>query len=107
GLAPRILRVRRTQTAEHDPLAIRHPPERAIVEVAARHLARRAAAVGRQDENVRAAILDVALPIAPIVQLLHDARWLDPLRALWRRWHRDVPAGASGDEDGTREPLLV
>ena len=106
-LAPRILRVGHAQATEHDALAVRHPAKRAVVEVPGRYLAWRAAAVRRQDEDVRAAILDVALSIAAVIQLLYDTRWLDPLCSLRWRGHRDAPIVACRYEHRKSEPLAV
>src|SRR5262249_17264471 len=64
-------------------------------------------AVGRDDEDLSIAIVDVALTILTVLQARDDAWGLDPLGALRRGGHRDLHLVSLHDEHPERERFSI
>ena len=104
------------QTVEHDGPPVGSPivprPEHQAVEprphipVPRRELARRAA-VRRDEEEMREALLHIAHAVLAVMQVVHHARRGRPLRALGRLGQRDSPETRVGHEHHERDRLAA
>jgi hypothetical protein len=101
-----VLGLRVPVAAEDDAAPVGRPARLAGVRHARGQLPRRAP-VGRDGEDLPVAVVDEALPVAPVAETRDHARRLGPLGALRCARHLQLPVVALQHQHAERERLAV